>query len=340
MRSISFGQDGDFSMADMLARYTADLGNALGNLLNRVLPFADEVPEKGASGPLEEELARAHRQGAAAAAAAFDAIQPTRALDAIWTVIAAANLYVDRAAPWTAKKKSDPARLATIVATLVEELDAISRMISPVLPRVADLIRDQLGLPPVTPEVGHDQWPAEPPPRAPGGKLHRGSPIFPRIEKDQAADLLRRFAPPKEPAGEEAPAAAAPAATAEAAVAPTAPSGSAREAKPAVSFDEFSKLDLRVGLVTSAERVKKKDKLLDLRVDTGDGSPRRIIAGIAASYAPEELVGRRVVVLCNLPPRDFGKGLVSDGMILAADAGGALRALTVDDAAPPGAAVR
>jgi methionyl-tRNA synthetase len=357
MRSISFGQDGDFSMADVLARYGADLGNALGNLLNRVLPFADEVPEKGPPGPLEEKLVRvargepaakrqvggapgpleaelrlAHQQGAAAAAAAFDAVQPTRALDAIWTVIAAANLYVDRAAPWAAKK-SDPPRLATIVATLIEELEAISLMISPVMPRVADMIRDQLGLGPVTPELGHDQWPFDPPERAPGGKLRRGSPIFPRIEKDQAADLLRRFAPPNAGEPEAAPAAAAPL-PAEAQAAP------AREGKPPVSFDEFSKLDLRVGVVTSAERVKKKDKLLDLRVDTGDAAPRRIIAGIAASYAPEQLVGRRVVVLCNLPPRDFGKGLVSEGMILAADAGDGLRTVTVDDAAPPGAAVR
>ncbi|KYF90191.1 hypothetical protein BE18_45885 [Sorangium cellulosum] len=99
-------------------------------------------------------------------------------------------------------------------------------------------------------------------------------------------------------------------------------------------FDDFARLDLRIGVVASAERVKKKDRLLDLRVDTGDGAPRRIISGIAASYAPEELVGKRVVVLCNLPPRDFGKGLVSEGMLLTAEVDGRVRTITVEDAAP------
>ncbi len=92
-------------------------------------------------------------------------------------------------------------------------------------------------------------------------------------------------------------------------------------------------------MVVSAERVKKKDKLLDLRVDTGDAAPRRIIAGIAAAYAPEALVGKRVVVLCNLAPRDFGKGLVSEGMILAAEHGGRLAVVTPSDEKPAGSKV-
>ncbi|WP_437938108.1 methionine--tRNA ligase [Sorangium sp. So ce341] len=344
MRAISFGQDGDFSIQDLLARYGSELGNALGNLLNRVLPFADEVPEKGELGPLEEELASAQRQASAAAAAAFDAHQPTRALDAIWTVIAAANLYVDKAAPWVAKK-TDPKRLGTIVATLIEQLGAISVMISPVMPVVASRMREQLGLPPITPEPGNDQWPFNAPARKPGATLRKGSPIFPRLEKEKEAELLARFAPP--PADAEATKAAPGAkaapeakATPEAKAAPEANGGAGAAAQPArqgkgpVPFDDFARLDLRIGVVTSAERVKKKDRLLDLRVDTGDGAPRRIISGIAASYAPEELVGQRVVVLCNLPPRDFGKGLVSEGMLLTAEVEGRVRTITVDDAAP------
>ncbi|WP_437780838.1 methionine--tRNA ligase [Sorangium sp. So ce1097] len=359
MRAISFGQDGDFSLQDVLSRYASELGNALGNLLNRVLPFAEEVPEKGDPGPLEEELAGAHRQAAAAAAAAFDANHPTRALDAIWTAIAAANLYIDRAAPWVAKK-TDPRRLGTIVATLIEQLEAISAMISPVLPVVADRMREQLGLSPIAPEVGRDQWPFTAPFRAPGAKLRRGSPIFPRLEKEKEAELLARFAPPPaDAAPPQADAAAKPAPAARAASAantapaanaappantspaasasPEAAGGAAAAARPGkapVPFDDFARLDLRIGVVTSAERVKKKDRLLDLRVDTGDGAPRRIISGIAASYAPEELVGTRVVVLCNLPPRDFGKGLVSEGMLLTAEVEGRVRTITVEGAAP------
>jgi methionyl-tRNA synthetase len=338
MRSISFGQDGDFSIQDVLSRYASDLGNALGNLLNRVLPFAETVPEKGVPGPLEEELLKAHRQGAAAAAGAFDASQPTRALDAIWAAIAAANAYVDKAAPWAAKK-TDPARLGTIVATLVELLEAVSVMIAPVLPVVSALIREQLGLARLAPEIGRDHWPFALPSRASGGRLSRGVPIFPRLEKEKEAELLARFSPSK-----EGPPAATTSDEAQPAAAPGggAPPAAARvaDAKPAIAFDDFAKLDLRVGVVTSAERVKKKDKLLDLRVDTGEAAPRRIVAGIAASYAPEQLVGKRVVVICNLPPRDFGKGLMSEGMLLAADAGEGVRTVTVSDDAAPGARVK
>jgi methionyl-tRNA synthetase len=338
MRSISFGQDGDFSIQDVLSRYASDLGNALGNLLNRVLPFAETVPEKGVPGPLEEELLKAHRQGAAAAAGAFDASQPTRALDAIWAAIAAANAYVDKAAPWAAKK-TDPARLGTIVATLVELLEAVSVMIAPVLPVVSALIREQLGLARLAPEIGRDHWPFALPSRASGGRLSRGVPIFPRLEKEKEAELLARFSPategqPAATTSDEAQPAAAPGGGAPPAAARVA------DAKPAIAFDDFAKLDLRVGVVTSAERVKKKDKLLDLRVDTGEAAPRRIVAGIAASYAPEQLVGKRVVVICNLPPRDFGKGLMSEGMLLAADAGEGVRTVTVSDDAAPGARVK
>ena len=114
----------------------------------------------------------------------------------------------------------------------------------------------------------------------------------------------------------------------------------APEAKGTISYDDFAKLDIRVGLVISAERVKKKDKLLDLRVDTGDAEPRRIVAGIAAAYAPEVLVGKRVAVLCNLAPRDFGKGLVSHGMILAAEDAGGLAVMTPEKDKAPGSPVK
>lgn len=340
MRSISFGQDGDFSVHDLLQRYSSELGNALGNLLNRILPFADVVPEKGPQGPLEEKLAAAHAQGAAAAAKALDELSPTRALDAIWGVLAAANDYVDKAAPWAAKK-NDPARLGTIVATLVEALEAVSLMVSPVMPKVADAIRAQLGLSPITGVVDHDQWPFALPPRAPGGKLSKGSPLFPRFEKEREAELIAQFTPP--PAETDTPApAAAPAAKeplAKEAASAAVEAVVAAPTKATIAYDDFAKLDLRVGLVVSAERVKKKDKLLDLRVEVGEAAPRRIVAGIAAAYSPEAILGKRVVVLCNLAPRDFGKGLVSEGMLLASDDGAGLSMLTPDAEKKPGAKV-
>jgi methionyl-tRNA synthetase len=352
MRSISFGQDGDFSIDDVLQRYASELGNALGNLLNRVLPFADAVPEKGPITALEETLLQTHTKGAAAAAEAFDALSPTRALDAIWSVIMAANAYVDKAAPWAAKK-NDPARLGTIVATLVELLAGVSLMISPVLPTVADKMREQLGLPPVRGTVGVDQWPLELARIDPGKPLKKGEPIFPRFEKEKIAEIKAAFSPPP-PAeeGAQAPADAKAETKADAKTEsagspaeaekerPAAAAAAAAAAKGTIAYEDFTKLDIRVGVVLSAERVKKKDKLLDLRIDTGDAAPRRIVAGIAMHYTPEALVGRRVVVLCNLAPREFGKGLVSEGMLLAASGPESVRALSVEGEVAPGTTVK
>lgn len=109
--------------------------------------------------------------------------------------------------------------------------------------------------------------------------------------------------------------------------------------KTPITYDDFTKLDLRVGTIISAERVPKKDKLLDLRVNTGDAEPRRIVAGIAQSYAPEALVGKQIVVLCNLPPRDFGKGVISNGMLLAAGDDTGPSVLTPDPGSSPGARI-
>ena len=107
-----------------------------------------------------------------------------------------------------------------------------------------------------------------------------------------------------------------------------------------MTYDDFDKLDLRVGHVLSAAKVPRKDKLLDLRVDLGEAEPRRIVAGLALSFTPEQLVGKRVVVVANLAPRDFGKGLVSHGMLLAAGPSEDLRLVAVPDGPPPGTPVK
>ncbi len=336
MRAISFGHDGDFSIDDLLQRYSSELGNALGNLLNRVLPFADKVPEKSTITPLEEELAAAHKKGAQAAAEAFDTLAPTRALEAIWSILAAANAYVDRAAPWNAKK-NDLARLGTIVATMVELLEGISLMLAPVMPVVANKIRLQLGLAELQTMADRDQWPFELQARTPGEPLTKGDPIFPRFEKEKIAELKAAFSP----APAEAPKPAAPPQPAEtkAAAAPAQPT-EPKAPKALISYDDFAKLDIRVGVILSAERVKKKDKLLDLRVDTGDATPRKIVAGIAPYYEPSALVGKRIAVLCNLAPREFAKGLVSEGMLLAASLPDNVKALDVPGDAPPGTQIK
>jgi methionyl-tRNA synthetase len=160
-------------------------------------------------------------------------------------------------------------------------------------------------------------------------------------------------APPPAPVAKTAPAVpdgttppAAPASPTK--VSPTKPSAAPPAASPSpsastpdvVPFDAFTKLDLRVGVIVSAARVPRKDKLLDLRVDTGDAEPRRIVAGLALSFAPEDLVGRRVVVVCNLEARVFSKDLVSHGMILAAGPSDHLALASVAGDVPPGTRVK
>jgi methionyl-tRNA synthetase len=294
-----------------------------------VLPFAKEAPARGAPGELERALVDdAYPAAERAVREAFDALDPTTALNALFTLLARANEYIDRAAPWSAKKKGDSARLGTIVATLLEVLEAVSVMAAPVMPVVANEMRAQLGLAPFDwkalagkPEA---LWPLALPRRPEGLAVKGGDPIFPRFEKEREAEIIAQFTPPPT----DAPAPEAPKA-AEATAAP----------KASIAYDDFAKLDLRVGVVVSAERVKKKDRLLDLRIDTGDGAPRRIVSGIAAAYTPEAMVGKRVVVLCNLAPRDFGKGIVSQGMLLTAEHEGSLSLLTPDADKPAGAHV-
>ena len=324
MRAVAFGQDGDVNIKDMVTRYNSELGNTLGNLLQRVLPQCHrltdgKVPAKGELGDLEKALVAEVSSGARAAAQAFDAIQPHRALEAIWSAIAAANQYVDRAAPWAAAKQGDRRRVGTILATALEVLDAISIMIWPVMPKSAGLVRSQIGLQPVSPEPGSDIWPLSPRSRNAGEPLGTPAPIFPRIDPKREAEIVNELGLGS---------------------APSETAATAQEVPGVISYDDFAKMDLRVGLVVSAERVAGKDKLLSLKVDLAETEPRSIVAGIALSYRPEDLVGKRILVVANLEPRKFGKNLVSYGMLLAAGPSEGLRLATVDGDVQPGTKVK
>lgn len=370
LRAVAFGQDGDFSLDDLVGRLNADLANDLGNLLNRTLGLCTKltggkVPAQGAPGDRERSLWEDALQASVKARESFDAFAPHRALEAIWRFCGQANTYVDQAAPWVAAKKNDQERVDTILATLLEALRWLSIMIAPVMPERSTEMRRQLGLPPLSHAVGQDQWPVEWSPQAAGGALSPGQPIFPRVDDDQRRALIERLTrpagasaeaggstatqtPATPAAGGLAPAEGSAAAQAASGAAPAGASaagsaaagaGGASAAEPpsaAISYDEFAKVDVRVGLVISAVKVPKKDKLLDLRIDLGEPEPRRIVAGLALSFAPEALVGRRVLVVSNLAPRDFGKGLVSHGMILAAGASEALSLPTIDERVAPG----
>lgn len=348
LRAVAFGQDGDFNHRDLLTRYHSELGNDLGNLLNRTLGLCAKstggvTPAYGEPTELETGLAASAASAAEQAARELDAVAPHRALDAIWAFCRDANAYVDRAAPWKAQKAGDGARVATILAALLEALRQLSVMVAPFLPQKAAEMREQLGLGPLATAVGVDAWPSGWQPRAAGEPLGVAVPLFPRLDEARQAEVLQRLVPaPVEsttavPVTQASPALGGPVSQGPVTLAS---GGAAGPVLPAIGFDEFARVDLRVGVVVSAQRVPKKDKLLDLRVDIGEAQPRQIVAGLALSFAPEALVGRRVIVVANLAPREFGKGLVSHGMLLAAGASEALSLASIDERAAPGTKVK
>ncbi|HTB60520.1 MAG TPA: methionine--tRNA ligase subunit beta, partial [Polyangia bacterium] len=162
----------------------------------------------------------------------------------------------------------------------------------------------------------------------PGGTLTEPKPVFPRIEPERQAELIAKWVPAQVPA-ETAPA-----------VAPTATAAPAVAAPPAdVSIDDFAKIDLRAAKVLTAERVPKADKLLKLTLDVGAGETRTVVSGIAPAYTPEAMVGKTVIYLSNLAPRKI-RGVLSQGMILAAGDADVLGLSALDRDVPPGTRIR
>ena len=343
MRDVAFGQDGDFSHQSLFARYHGELGNGLGNLLNRVLAsivknnFHGKVPvvDRNLLGELDRALLEKAKDSAAQAAAYLEAVQPSKALDAIWELVSAANKYVDQTEPWKLAKQVESARLGQVVYTVLETLRYLGIMLWPFMPSKCDELLSQLGLGSITPEPTVDVWPSEWG-KLPGGVETRAAKaLFPRFDKDQEAALLAQLTP--KVTVEEKP--ADPRATPGADAKPKAPAAPRDlSEKAAVTIDDFVKIDLRVAEVLLAERVPKSDKLLRLELDLGALGKRQILAGIGKQYAPEQLVGKRIAVLANLPPRKM-MGLESQGMVLAAGDGSVLSVLEPSADIPVGSTI-
>jgi methionyl-tRNA synthetase len=304
-REIVFGQDGGFSYDALVNRYNSELANGLGNLASRTLTmirqYRDGIIPANAAYPLSEAVSK----GIEETTRTFDALEFSRGLEAIWAMLSAADKFIVEQAPWKLTKAGDTAKqqLDDALYTSADLLRVAIILLHPILPDSTTQIWAQLGMtePLETLDIRGLRY----------GQLKAGqpigmvSPVFPRIDAKSAIDRMREFEEV-----ETARQAKLLGKTAEPAAPVEAPS-------PKIEFDDFTKVDLRVGLVISAEPVKGADKLLHLKVDIGEAEPRTIVAGIAKAYEAEKLIGRKVVIVANLLPRKL-RGIESNGMIVAA----------------------
>jgi len=315
LREIVFGQDGNFSYDALVTRYNSDLANGLGNLASRTAAlieknFAGKIPKPSERKPQDEALAKETQAAIGDVLENYENLSFARALESIWAVIASADKYLTSEQPWAlGNSEQEQSRKATILWTTADLLRIVTVLAHPVLPASTAKIWTLLGLPGSVSAVELDglRWGQ----LTPGVKLGKAQALFPRVEKNEAIERIEAMANEElNPASPAKPAASA--AASGAAAAPQA-------APEKIGIEDFSKVEMRVGQIKTAERIVGADKLLKLTVDIGS-EIRQICAGIAQYYEPEKLIGRKVAVVVNLAPRKL-RGVESNGMIIAASVG-------------------
>lgn len=320
LREITLGMDGNFSREALISRINADLANDLGNLLHRTLNMIGRfnngvIEQPGDVEPVDHELIKLAQDTSAEYERLMEGMDINAAIKQLWTLISRTNKYIDETAPWAlAKDPAKKSRLNTVMYNLAETLRIVCILLSPFMPNTAPKIWQQLGIESDFATVTLDDaqgWGR----LAPGTKVAKPEPIFPRIEDKSEDNKPAVKAEAKQPQQ----AAEVPAAT------------------PEITIDDFAKMDLRVAKVLAAEKVKGTDKLLTLTVDLGT-EQRTIVSGIAKHYAPEDLVGKNVVMIVNLKPAKI-RGIESRGMVLAASSDDKLTVVTAPDM-PAGSRVK
>ena len=305
LREINLGLDGNFSREALIQRINADLANDLGNLLHRTLSMVNKfngglVKNTKVLEDVDTELIALAQNTVKQYQDSMDKMEISVAIRTVWNLISRSNKYIDLTGPWAlAKDESKQERLQTVMYNLIESLRIISVLIAPFMPNTAPKIWKQLGLGEFSKVKFKDikEWGTV----MTETKVEQPEQIFPRIEEEKAEAVAKTVVP----------------AVVE-----------QKKDEVEITIDEFAKVDLRVVKVLAAEKVEKADKLLKLKVDLGT-EQREIVSGIAKHYAPEELVGKNVVMVINLKPAKI-RGIVSQGMVLAASCGDELKVVEVE----------
>jgi methionyl-tRNA synthetase len=334
LREIALGADGSFSYEGFQTRYNADLANDLGNLAHRALSMTRNwlggtTPALGATTELEDDLQALAVTAVADYATRMDRLEFKAALDALWELVKAGNKYVDTTAPWAINKRGDMERLATVMRTVAELCNLVAGFLLPVMPSKMGELLERLGrsVPQAEADVRALLAGEVQPLRALGQGVPQdlGEPLFPRFRKlpDAIAALFGEpeDAKPKKQKQPKAPKEPPP---------PT--------PEDAIEYDDFAKVRLQAGKVLECSKHPKADKLLVVKVDVGEPEPRQIVAGVADVFEPEQLVGRTIVVVCNLKPVKL-RGIWSNGMLLAASNAQGVQDL-VGASCDPGARVK
>lgn len=311
LHEMPFDNDGTITWELMVERMNSDLANTLGNLVNRTISmtnkyFGGVVSDKGAAGAVDEELKAAAANTSKTVKVKMDGLRVADAITEIFNLFKRCNKYIDETMPWALAKEEDKKdRLETVLYNLQESIKAGARLLEPFMPETAERILAQIGDGKVTekPEI-----------------------LFARLDIEEVLKKVEELHPQAEDRAD-----ASKGAEGEAAVVDI-------EEKPEITFEDFGRMQFQVGEIIACEEVKKSRKLLCSQVKIGN-QVKQIVSGIKAYYKPEEMVGKKVMVLVNLKPAKLA-GVLSEGMLLCAeDAQGNLALMTPEKDMPAGAEI-
>jgi len=325
LREMALGADSSFSNEIMINRINSDLANGLGNLVSRTVAMADKyfggtLPSERESGALDSELAEMATGLKGKLEELLDKTQLNQILIEIFQVVSRANKYIDETTPWIlGKDETKKARLATVLYHLLETIRIISIPLSTFMPETMPKVWEQIGAGEAETQYDTIGIFGVLPQNV---TVHKGKILFPRIDVEKEIDELNQLilqSHPKEESKE--------------------PEFTPQPLEPEIDIEQFGTVDLRVAKVVECEKVKKSKKLLRLQLDDGMGG-RQVVSGIAPWYQPEDLIGKKIILVANLKPAKLC-GVESCGMICASDMpNGDVKVIFPDDALPVGAKIR